>query len=274
MMSGSGCGNQTSDAAIIKFRRPLAKRKISVYTNNNCSALYCKGGSVMAQDKVLIVDDDQAVLKLLGKVVKGNGLAYDTAESGEAALSLLSKETYDLVLLDINLGGMDGFEVLDQIRGKGNRVPVFIISGRKEDYDALYGLGIGADDYITKPFNPVVLGAKVKAMIRRNKGLPEEHDNLIRLGPFTYNQSTLRFTKNGEEIVLTGKENAMMKLFLDNPSRVFSRNLLYDLIWGNDLVDDNAIMVYINHLRQKIEDDPDHPQYIRTIRGIGYRFVI
>lgn len=228
----------------------------------------------MATDKVLIVDDDTAVLKLLAKVVKSNGLDCDTVESGEEALRLLSDHSYALMLLDVNLNGIDGFEVIEQLRGKGNRIPIFIISGRREDYDTLYGLGIGADDYITKPFNPVILGAKVKAMIRRNKGLTEETDNLIKTGPFSYNTSTLRLTKNDEEIVLTGKENAMMKLFLDNPGRVFSKNILYDLIWGNALVDDNAIMVYINRLRQKIEDEPDNPKYIQTIRGIGYRFMV
>ena len=228
----------------------------------------------MTTDKVLIVDDDTAVLRLLCKVVRSNGLDCDAVESGEEALKLLSENRYALLLLDINLGGIDGFEVIERLRSRGNQIPIFIISGRKEDYDTLYGLGIGADDYITKPFNPVVLGAKVKAMIRRSKGLSDENDNLLKAGPFTYNTSTLRLTKNGEEIVLTGKENAMMKLFLDNPGRVFSRSMLYDLIWGTSIVDDNAIMVYINRLRQKIEDEPDDPKYIQTIRGIGYRFVV
>ena len=228
----------------------------------------------MITDKILIVDDDTAVLKLLCKVVRSNGFDCDTVESGEEALKHITDNEYALILLDINLSGIDGFEVIEKIREKGNQTPIFIISGRKEDYDTLYGLGIGADDYITKPFNPVVLGAKIKAMMRRNRGLSDENDNLIKAGPFTYNTSTLRLMKNDTEIILTGKENAMMKLFLDNPGRVFSKNMLYDLIWGNDLVDENSIMVYINHLRQKIEDDPDDPKYIQTIRGIGYHFVI
>ena len=228
----------------------------------------------METEKILIVDDDTAVLKLLTKVVKSNSFDCDAVKSGEEALELLAQNQYALILLDINLEGLDGFEVIERIRSKGNRTPIFIISGRKEDYDTLYGLGIGADDYITKPFNPVVLGAKIKAMVRRNKGLITDNDNLVNAGPFSYNSSTLRLTKNGEEIILTGKENAMMKLFLDNPGRVFSKSILYDLIWGNDLVDENAIMVYINHLRQKIEDDPENPKYIQTIRGIGYRFIV
>lgn len=228
----------------------------------------------MAADKILIVDDDAAVLKMLTKVVKSNGLDSDAVESGEEALSLLESGQYALILLDINLHGLDGFEVIEKIRSNGNSTPVIIVSGRKEDYDTLYGLGIGADDYITKPFNPVTLGAKIKALIRRSKGGLSENDNIIKAGPFNYNSSTLRLMKNDNEIVLTGKENAMMKLFIDNIGRVFSKDILYDLVWGNSIVDDNAIMVYINRLRQKIEDDPENPKFIQTVRGIGYRFVV
>lgn len=225
-------------------------------------------------DAVLIVDDDLSVSKMLYKVVKSNGLEADIAESGEEALRQLTEKEYALMLLDINLGGMDGFEVISLVRGKGMKLPIIIVSGRKEDYDTLYGLDIGADDYITKPFNPVTLGAKVKALIRRSRGSLSEDDKFLTAGPFTYNTSTLRLYKNGKEIVLTSKENAMMKLFLDNVNSIFSKDMLYDMVWGNAIVDENAIMVYINRLRQKIEDTPESPKYIQNIRGIGYRFVV
>lgn len=225
-------------------------------------------------DAVLIVDDDLSVSKMLYKVVKSNGLEADIAESGEEALLQLTEREYALMLLDINLGGMDGFEVISRVRGKGMKLPIIIVSGRKEDYDTLYGLDIGADDYITKPFNPVTLGAKVKALIRRSRGSLSEDDKFLTAGPFTYNTSTLRLYKNGKEIVLTSKENAMMKLFLDNVNSIFSKDMLYDMVWGNAIVDENAIMVYINRLRQKIEDTPESPKYIQNIRGIGYRFVV
>ena len=225
-------------------------------------------------DAVLIVDDDLSVSKMLYKVVKSNGLEADIAESGEEALRQLTEREYALMLLDINLGGMDGFEVISRVRGKGMKLPIIIVSGRKEDYDTLYGLDIGADDYITKPFNPVTLGAKVKALIRRSRGSLSEDDKFLTAGPFTYNTSTLRLYKNGKEIVLTSKENAMMKLFLDNVNSIFSKDMLYDMVWGNAIVDENAIMVYINRLRQKIEDTPESPKYIQNIRGIGYRFVV
>ena len=224
-------------------------------------------------DRILIVDDDEAVRTMLYKVVRSNGLEAGTAASGEEALALLCQRQYDLILLDVNMPGLDGFAVIQQLRGRGITTPIIIVSGRQEDYDTLYGLDIGADDYVTKPFNPIVLGAKVKALIRRSKGSLGSADPEITAGPFRYNTSTLRFYKDDAEIVLSSKENAIMKLFLDNVNRIFSKSMIYNLVWGEAIIDENAIMVYINRLRQKIEDDPAKPRYIQTVRGLGYRFV-
>lgn len=225
-------------------------------------------------DTVLIVDDDQAVLTMLCKVVRSNQLEAVTASSAEQALALMAQNTYNLILMDVNMHGLDGFQAVQSIRGKGVKTPIIIVSGRKEDYDTIYGLDIGADDYVTKPFNPVTLGAKIKALIRRSRDQLPGADNTITAGPFRYNTSTLRFYKDGREIPLSSKENAMMKLFIDNVNRIFSKDMLYDLIWGEAIIDENAIMVYVNRLRQKIEPDPAKPQYIQTIRGLGYRFVV
>ena len=225
-------------------------------------------------DKVLIVDDDAAVLSLLNKVIRSNGLEAVCVDSAEKALELLCEQTCDLILMDVNMRGMDGFTAVETIRSRGVKTPIIIVSGRKEDFDTLYGLDIGADDYITKPFNPVTLGAKVKALIRRSRNSLAEAEPLIAAGPFTYNTSTLRLYKNGVEIPLSAKENAMMKLFIDNANRIFSKDMLYDMIWGEAIIDENAIMVYINRLRQKIEDDPAKPRYIQNVRGVGYRFVV
>lgn len=224
---------------------------------------------------VLIADDEEAISSMLYKVIRSNGMNAETAASGEEVLKLMEEKEYSLLLLDINMTGMDGFEVIQQIRSKNNNIPIIIISGRQEDYDTLYGLDIGADDYITKPFNPVIVGAKAKAMLRRNQqqGIGES-STVTAAGPFQYNTSTLRFYKNGEEIILSAKENAIMKLFLDNVNRIFPKDMLYDMVWGDAIVDDNAIMVYINRLRQKIEDTPSSPKYIQTVRGLGYRFVV
>lgn len=226
------------------------------------------------RDFVLIVDDDEDVRKMLYKVIRGNGIEADTAVSGEEALRKTAENRYDLILLDVNMDGMDGFEVVETLRSRGVETPVIIVSGRKEDYDTLYGLDIGADDYITKPFNPVTLGAKVKALIRRSRAGGSAPAGSITAGPFRYDTTTLRFYKNGTEIPLSSKENAIMKLFMDNVNRIFSKDMLYDMVWGSAIIDENAIMVYINRLRQKIEEDSANPKYIQTVRGLGYRFVV
>lgn len=225
-------------------------------------------------DTVLIVDDDESVQTMLYKVIRSNGLRAEVAASGEQALTMVTHHPYALILLDVNMSGMDGFAVIQKIRAMGLDMPIIIVSGRKEDYDTLYGLDIGADDYVTKPFNPVVLGAKVKALIRRSKGSRPGTEPVLSAGPFQYNTSTLRFYKSGTEVPLSSKENAIMKLFMDNVNRIFPKDMIYELVWGETIVDENAVMVYINRLRQKIEDDPGKPRYIQTVRGLGYRFVV
>ena len=219
--------------------------------------------------KALIVEDDESVRNTLEKVLTSSGIRSVPTASGQEALEKLADESFDIVLLDINLDGMDGFQVIHTLRGEGNRIPVMVVSGRTEDVDMLYSLEIGADDYITKPFNPVTLAAKVKALIRRC----QTSGAAIEAGPFRFDNETLKLFKDGTELPLSAKESAIMKLFLDNPNRIFSKSSLYDLIWGSSSVDDNAIVVYINRLRNKIEDDPSRPKFIQTMRGLGYRFV-
>ena len=146
-------------------------------------------------DLVLIVDDDEAVRTTLYKVIRSNGLDAEIAVGGIDALEMTRRKNYDLILLDINMQDMDGFTVVQHLRSRGVKTPIIIVSGRKEDYDTLYGLDIGADDYVTKPFNPIVLGAKVKALIRRSKGSLPGKEAVLTAGPFHYNTSTLRFYK-------------------------------------------------------------------------------
>lgn len=221
--------------------------------------------------QVLITDADAGSRTVLGRALRAGMMQTEAAASGEEALDRLARAEYDLLILGIDLPGIDGFHVIQTVRRRGSRIPIMVVSSHDEDYEQLYALDLGADDYITKPFNPVILAAKAKALIRRSRGLPLEE--VITAGPFSYNSGTLRFYKNGDEIVLSSKENAMMKLFMDNVDRIFSRSRLYDLIWGGNLVDENTVMVYISRLRAKIEDDPSHPHYIQTVRGLGYRFV-
>ena len=236
-------------------------------------------------DKVLIVDDDPSICKLLEKVMHSNDLETTVADSGQAALHLLKDHAYDIILMDVMLGDMEGFEVIRALRSQGIKTPVMIVSGRNEDYDSLYGLSIGADDYIPKPFRPLVLGAKVKALIRRSRNLSSDSPDQLECGPFSYNTSTMRFYKDGGEIFLSSnksnvelnlseKERSLLLLFVRHPQQVFTKDMIYEQIWGNLIaVDDNAIMVYINRLRSKIEEDRQKPAHIMTVRGLGYRFV-
>jgi len=225
-------------------------------------------------DKVLIVDDDPSICRLLDKVMHSNGLDTVVVNSGIDALNVIKNHTFDIILMDVMLGDMEGFDVIKRIRNQGINTPVMIVSGRNEDYDSLYGLSLGADDYITKPFRPIVLGAKVKALIRRNKNMVLDNSRTLECGPFTYDTATMRFYKNGEELILSSKEGALLLLFLKHPQQVFTKDMIYEHVWGNTVaIDDNAIMVYINRLRKKIEEDTQNPKYILTVRGLGYRFV-
>lgn len=226
-------------------------------------------------ERVLVVDDDLAIRKLLSKVLQTSGFEPVLAKNGEEALELVSKDTFQLILLDVTMPGLDGFQVIQRIRRKNITTPIMVVSGRSEDFDALYGLEIGADDYIIKPFNPIVLGAKVKALIRRNQIVDskDESDALV-VGPFTLDSKLMKVFKNKEEIILSQKEFQLMKLFMENSDMVFSKESLYNQVWGNSIIDENAIMVYISHLRNKIEDNPKEPQYISTVWGLGYSFSV
>lgn len=219
---------------------------------------------------ILVCDDEKDIVSALRIYLTAEGYRVFEAGNGAEALEVIDREDIHLALLDVMMPGMDGITALNRLREHHN-LPVILLTAKSEDTDKVLGLNVGADDYVTKPFNPVVLAAKVRALIRRSRGLPME--DIITAGPFTYNTGTLRFYKNGDEIVLSSKENAMMKLFMDNVDRIFSRSRLYDLIWGGSIVDENTVMVYISRLRAKIEDDPAKPKYIQTVRGLGYRFV-
>lgn len=229
-------------------------------------------------DRVLIADDDPSICGLLEKVMRSNDMEPVIAGSGREAIEAIAAQSFDLILIDVMLGDMEGFDVIRKIREEGNNTPVIIVSGRSEDYDSLYGLSVGADDYITKPFRPLVLGAKAKALIRRSRSTVETAGERkparIEAGPFSYDGSSMQFFKNGEAILLSSREASLFLLFLKHPGRVYTKEMIYEQIWGGETaVDDNAIMVYVNRLRSKIEDDRRNPVHIVTVRGLGYRFV-
>ncbi|MDR3120984.1 MAG: response regulator transcription factor [Clostridiales bacterium] len=224
----------------------------------------------MADQKILIVDDDAAVCKVISRVVLANGLSPYAAESGERALELIDREDFALVVLDLQLGGIDGFEVVERVRGRKKDVPIIILSANNEAHDKLYGLEIGADDYVTKPFDPIFLGAKIKALIRRDRRVHTA--SVLTSGDIEYHPGTMKLFIRGEDIPLSTKEHALLRLFLENKGRVFTKEQLYEHIWGETIVDENAIMVYVSRLRSKLEADPKNPVHILTVWGVGYKF--
>ena len=222
--------------------------------------------------KILIVEDEESIAELEKDYLELSGFEVEIENDGEAGLKRAISEEFDLFILDLMLPGVDGFEICKKIRETKN-TPVIMISAKKDDIDKIRGLGLGADDYITKPFRPLVLGAKVKALIRRTKNMGN-HSDVIQCGPFSYESSTMRFYKDGEELILSSKESALLLLFIKHPGQVYTKDMIYEQVWGTTVaIDDNAIMVYINRLRSKIEKDRQKPEHIITVRGMGYRFL-
>lgn len=224
----------------------------------------------------MIADDELYVRKLVTTALEKENMLVFQAKNGTEALDMVKKQSFDLIILDILMEDTNGYEVLGKIRAMGIGVPVFILSGKGEDYDKIIGYGIGADGYVTKPFSPAVLCAQVKNHIKRYHELLEARDNSgkICLGPFMYNLKTFTCCKNDQELPLSSKESLLMKFFMENPNQVFAKEQLYRNVWNETIIDDNTIMVYIRHLRTKIEDNPDKPRYIQTVWGIGYKFTV
>ncbi|ADM71419.1 Alkaline phosphatase synthesis transcriptional regulatory protein SphR [Paenibacillus polymyxa E681] len=230
----------------------------------------------MSKPRVLVVDDERTVRKLIKTVLEADGMVVLQAENGTEAMRMISEGPFDLVLLDIMMEDIDGYDVLGQSRNMGIHTPIIFLSGKKEDTDQIIGFGLGADAYITKPFSPPVLCAQVKNQIKRYRQLQEskQQASRIALGPFLFNHHTFTFQKNNQEIALSSKEIQLMKFFMEHPNQVFSKEQLYQNIWKDTVVDNNTIMVYIRHLRTKIEENPTNPKYIKTVWGIGYRFSV
>ncbi|MDD7025463.1 MAG: response regulator transcription factor [Oscillospiraceae bacterium] len=228
---------------------------------------------------ILTVDDEEHILELIGYNLEINGYDVLKADSGEAALKLLQSEHVDLVLLDRMLPGIDGIEVLKEIRTDKNlkNLPVILLTAKTEEFDKVVGLEIGADDYIGKPFGIHELIARIKAVLRRaGEGEEEEEaqEEILELDNLAINYTTRVVTMDGREVELSLKEFELLYLLAGNRNRVFSRDTLLEKIWGYDYMGETrTIDVHIRNLRKKIERDPDNPEHIKTVRGIGYKFV-
>lgn len=224
--------------------------------------------------KILIVEDDTAIASIERDYLTIDGFEVEIAENGQLGFTKGCTGSYDLILLDLMLPGIDGFEVCRRLREKTN-IPILMVTARREDIDKIRGLGLGADDYIEKPFSPSVLVARVKANLAQYQRLTgkKKAPSEITLGGVSIDTGTRRVFVDGREIELKNKEYELLLFLMLNVDLVFDRETLYEKVWGLDAMGDNAtVAVHINRLREKIEKDPANPHYIETVWGAGYRF--
>lgn len=225
-------------------------------------------------NKLLIVDDDDEIRKVTGIYLENEGYEVLKAESGEQALKLISENSIDLVILDIMMPGMNGIETCMKIR-ENNIMPIIFLSAKSEDLDKIHGLASGADDYIAKPFNAMELIARVKSQLRRytRYSTPQNVDrSIIEIGNLVVNSDTRQVFVGEKEVRLTPKEFDILELLASNKGIVFSIEKIYERVWKEDFYkSDNTVMVHITKIREKIEEDPKKPIYIKTIWGIGYK---
>lgn len=227
--------------------------------------------------KILIIEDDISIAELERDYLEINGFVVEHANTGSKGLKKALTEGYDLIVLDLMLPEMDGFEVCKRIREKLD-LPILMVSARKEDIDKIRGLGLGADDYMTKPFSPNELVARVKAHLSRFdrlSKLEKTHHSELQIRGLRIQMDSRRVTINEQEVILTAKEYDLLLFLAQNPDRVFSKEHLFDKVWGMDSFGDVAtVTVHIGKIRDKIEKSTANPQYIETIWGAGYRFKI
>jgi two-component system alkaline phosphatase synthesis response regulator PhoP len=223
--------------------------------------------------KILIVDDEKNIVELIKFHLKKENYKVIEAYKGKDALDLYRKEKPDLIILDVMLPDMGGFEVCKTIR-KESRVPIIMLTAKGEEIDKILGFELGADDYITKPFSPRELLARIKAVLKRTR-TSNIDTHQIQVGPFKINVNKREIYKNDVLLELKPKEFDLLKLFITNPGRVFTRQYLLEQIWGYDyLGDTRTVDVHIRRLRQKIEDNNKNATYIKTVHGVGYKFVV
>lgn len=228
--------------------------------------------------KILIVEDDKSIAELEQDYLEINGFKAEIALTGVSGLEKAINKEYDLILLDVMLPGKDGFEICQEIR-KVKEIPILLVTAKKDDIYIIRGLGIGADDYIVKPFSPSELVARVTAHMNRYERLTSmdkthgKSQNIISIGRLNINSDSRRVYIGDTEIKLANKEFELLVFLASNPNIVFSKHTLLDRIWGEESFGDTStVTVHINRIREKIEIDTSNPQYIETVWGAGYRF--
>ncbi|MBN3525281.1 response regulator transcription factor [Paenibacillus apiarius] len=228
----------------------------------------------MSRETILLVDDENEIVELIEIYLKNEGYELLKTNNGLAALELLQKHPIDLIILDVMMPQMDGIQTCMKIREQ-NTTPIIMLSAKSRDIDKIAGLSVGADDYVTKPFNPLVLMAKVKSQLRRHnqfnpRRLPDENE--IQIGGLNINISTHSVTVDGNPVRLTPREFAILKILAQNHGIVMSMEKIYQEVWNEPFMESkNTVMVHIRKLREKIEKDSQSPKYIKTVWGIGYK---
>ncbi|WP_164215650.1 response regulator transcription factor [Virgibacillus sp. YIM 98842] len=228
----------------------------------------------MNYKRILVVEDDLELNQLVKDVLEKELLQVDSAYDGKEASLMIEKQTYDLIVLDIMIPEKNGLDLLQEIR-REKQTPIIVISAKNEDTDSIIGLGLGADDYLPKPFNIKVLVARVKALLRRNDynlgTEPFQEEELV-YGDLTLSLRTYKLYSGDKEIELTAKEYKLLKLLFSNPGKVFSKSQIFEYAWGEEYINDiSTIQVHIRRIRKKLEEDPSTPNYIQTVWGIGYK---
>lgn len=233
------------------------------------------------KQRIYIVDDEASIQKLVQYNFERAGFATEVAMDGETAYARISANPsqYDLIILDVMLPGIDGLEVCRRLRMEGVQVPVILLTALDEEVDRIVGLEIGADDYVTKPFSPRELVARAKAVLRRSESVKVQETQTdkrrLTAGAIELDVERHECSVNGRMLNLTPKEFELLQYFMEHPERVLGRELLLDQVWGYLTLSDTRIVdVHVSHLREKVEQDPKNPQYIRTVRGIGYKFTV
>lgn len=229
----------------------------------------------MARESILLVDDEKEIIELMEIYLKNEGYILYKASNGLEALHILQIHDIDLIILDIMMPEMDGIEACMKIREQKN-TPIIMLSAKSQDIDKIAGLSIGADDYVTKPFNPLVLVARVKSQLRRYKQLnpqePNNSDHEIVIDELVINTATHTVTVDDQEVKLTPREFAILEMLAVNQGIVLSMDKIYQQVWNEPFMDSkNTVMVHIRKIREKIEKDKQNPRFIKTVWGIGYK---
>lgn len=222
--------------------------------------------------KVLVVEDEDSIRKFVKINLEREGFDVLEAGTGEEGLEIAANNDIDIVILDLMLPGIDGYEVCKRLREQSEELGIIMLTAKSQDLDKIMGLEFGTDDYMTKPFNPMELVLRVKSLAKRLEN-DSDDDSILVYRPFKIDIYSRKFYKGDKEIVLTPTEFQIAKLFLDNPGKAFRRDEILNIVWGYDFMGDSKIVdVNIRRLRSKIEDDSSNPEYIETIWGVGYRW--